>query len=231
MYKCISTFSFTFTLFIDSFFFSSYSSSISLPATDLLRTTSAATCSRLEYRANTQHPIMCRTPVPEEESELDHDIQQGQQTFPLAAGDQLEKEVYGIIDSLFMIESDCVEATKDYAESKDVPTMPHWDALFHIHKMLLNRHHKLFLALQQPSVSLRLQQLPEDLHIPDRLCCRIKNFLILLRSRIPLSPICIEFRDLAYDKVSSLLKIAPAFEDIWRDCLDALPIFTWEKES
>ena len=176
--------------------------------------------------------MMSGTPVPGEEAELDHDIQQGQQTFPLAAGDQLEKKVYEIMDFLCMVETSCIETTKDYAESNEVPAMHQWNTLSFIHKMLLNRHHELFLALRQPSASLRLQQLPKDLDIPARLWhFGVKNFLILLRSRIPLSPICIEFRDLAYDKVSSLLKIAPAFEDIWRDCLDALPIFTWEKES
>lgn len=171
---------------------------------------------------------MSRNPVPEEESGLEHDIQQGQQTSLLSTGDQLEKEVNEIKDFLVMLEFNCVEANKDYAESEEVPTMPHWDALFYIHKMLLNRHHELFLALRQPSASLTLQQLPKDLDLPARLCRRIKEFMILLRSRIPLSLTC-EFRDLAYNKISTLLEIAPAFEDIWRDCLDDLPILTWEE--
>lgn len=162
---------------------------------------------------------MSQTPVPGEEFGLDHGIQKGQQTSRLTRGDQLEKEVYKIMDFLDEIESACVEANKDYAELKEVPTMPQWNALFLIHKMLLNRHHGLFLALQQPSASLRLQQLPKDLDIPARLCCRIKDFLILLHSRIPLSLICMDFRDLAYDKISTLLEVAPAFRDFWEKCL------------
>ena len=163
---------------------------------------------------------MSRASVPGEEFELDHGIQKGQQTSRLARGDQLEKEVYKIMDFLVEIESACVEANKDYAESKEVPTMPQWHTLFFIHKMLLNRHHELFLALQQQSASLRLQQLPEDLDIPTRLWhYGIQDFLILLRSRIPLSPICMDLRDLAYDKIFTLWEIAPAFRDFWEKCL------------
>ena len=173
---------------------------------------------------------MSRNLVPGEESGLGHGIQQGQQASPQTTGDQLEKEVYETMDFLVMLEFNCIEANKDYAESKEVPTMPQWYTLFFIHKMLLNRHHELFLALRQQSASLRPQQLPKDLDIPARLWhFGVKNFLILLRSRIPLSPICMDFRDLAYDKISTLLEIAPAFKDFWEKCLDDLPIFTWEK--
>lgn len=89
---------------------------------------------------------MSRNPVPGEESGLDHDIQQGQQASPQTTGDQLEKEVYEIMDFLVMLEFNCVETNKDYAESKGVPTMPQWYTLFFIHKMLLNRHQELFFC-------------------------------------------------------------------------------------
>lgn len=152
---------------------------------------------------------MSRTPIPGEESQHDHGIQQGQQILPGTTGDQSQKYVNEIIRFLDMVELDCVEANKDYA--KELHTMSEWDALFFLHQMLLDKHHKLFLALQQQPENLRLQQLLEDLNMPARLLRSINNFLIFLCNRLLSSPICMEFHDLAYRKNSTLLEIATSF--------------------
>ena len=160
---------------------------------------------------------MSRTPVPWEESQHDHGIPQGQQIFSGTTGDQSQKDVNEIIRFLDMLELNCVEANKDYA--KELHTISEWDALFFLHQMLLDKHHKLFFALHQQPENLRLQQLLEDLNMPARLLRNIDNFLTLLCNRIPSSSVCMDFRDLAYDKIFTLWEIAPAFRDFWEKCL------------
>ena len=109
-----------------------------------------------------------------------------------------------------MVESSCIEANRDYA--KESSTMTQWNALFFLHQMLLDKHHKLFSALQQQPENLRLQQIPNVLGMPARLWHSIKDFWILLCSQHPFSPICMEFHDLAYRAVSTLLEIATALK-------------------
>ena len=139
--------------------------------------------------------------------EHDHSIQQAQQIFPRTTGYQLQKNVNEIICFLEMLELECVEANKVYA--KEFHTTSEWDALFFLHQMLLDKHHKLFLALQQQPENLRLHQvLLEELNMPDRLLDSINDFLILLYNRLPSSPICVKFLDLACTKISRLLGIA-----------------------
>ena len=164
---------------------------------------------------------MSRTLSPGEEFERDHSIQQARQTLPRTKEDQLQKDVNEIILFLDMLELECVEANKDYA--KELHTTSEWDALFFLHQMLLNKHHKLFLALQQQPENMRLQKvLLEDLNMPARLLCSINDFLDLLLNRLPSSPICMNFYDLAYTNITMLLEIATFFEFFWEGRCDHL---------
>ena len=185
---------------------------------------------------------MSQSPVPGKESGYDHGIQQGHQTLLETTGDQLETKVYEIIQFLDMVELECVEANKDYAkesytttqwnDAKDSYFMTQWSTLFFLHQMLLDKHYKLFLALQQQPENMTLQQIPCDLGMPGRLQRSLWDFLTLLCSQLNqreqdqreqdpkdqrLREIYMEFHDLAYRTISTLSEIAAALKAFWEE--------------
>lgn len=159
--------------------------------------------------------MMSQTPVPGEDLDIIMAFSKGGRS-----PRKLEEDIFTTIRHLDMLECECIEANQDYA--KESATVVSWSTLLFVHKMLLRGHVRLFLDLLEQPENTRLQQIPYYLDMPARLWDRIKDFLVLLCSQFPFSPICMAFHDLAYKAVSKLLAIATAFKTFWEERLDHL---------
>lgn len=146
--------------------------------------------------------------------------------------DQLAAELKSIYANLTMAESKCIDSDNAQATAQRDPVScqprrlapDYWQALISLHGGLLDQHHEFFLVSQHPSAGPALHQLPLKYFMPARMWkYGIHSFLELLRHHLPESlEHMLTFIYLAYQMIALLYEMAPAFENIWSECLGDL---------
>ncbi|KAJ6117912.1 DNA/RNA-binding domain E.t1.c1-type [Penicillium sp. IBT 18751x] len=152
-----------------------------------------------------------------------HEMFRQPETDPITEG-QLSNEVRAIYAGLVMSEKKCIEIDKRQAESKAEVSGAQWQALVSLHRTLLYEHYDFFFASQHPSATLVLKRLADKYAMPARMWrYGIHSFLELLRQKLPESfEYMLNFINLAYSVISSLLESVPVFGDAWIEYLGDL---------
>ncbi|KAL2839919.1 hypothetical protein BJY01DRAFT_23733 [Aspergillus pseudoustus] len=135
--------------------------------------------------------------------------------------EQLTNNVRGIYAGIVMVEERCREYIKIQSQPGKELSPQHWQQLIAVHRTLLQEHHDFLLATQNPVGHPGLKSSAQKYSMPARLWRHgIQALLELLRRRLPgSSEFMLTFIHLAYSMMTLLLETAPAFEDIWIECL------------
>ncbi|KAJ6126065.1 DNA/RNA-binding domain E.t1.c1-type [Penicillium samsonianum] len=137
---------------------------------------------------------------------------------------QLIEEVNKSYDNLVKVEKQCIQTTRQHAESKVDLSHDQW--LVHIsnHATLLDEHRDFLLFSQHPSANPTCKYLADKYKIPARMWrYGIHSFLELLRKKLPGSEeYMLWFINLSYTMITSLLESVPVFTETWTECLGDL---------
>ncbi len=153
-------------------------------------------------------------------SDLDPSLFRQPVTRPISQ-EQLVNEVKGIYAGLVKLEKKCVEIDNRLTLSREKLSHEHYKALLTLHRTLLHEHNDFFLASLHQSASPALKRLPEKLRMPARIWRHgIHTYLEVMRHRLPNSlDHMVSFIHFAFEILGTLKESAPAFEDIWIECL------------
>lgn len=164
-------------------------------------------------------------PSDNEDPSVSHMIRQPE--YSPCSQEKLVEMVQAIHSGLVSLETKCIEislAQLAQSGSAAILDRQQYEALTQLHSTLLKEHLDFFLTTQHPSGSPTLRALPVKYSMPARMWRHgIQNFLDLLRSRLPGSwEHMSTFFHVAYSSISLLYEEAPAFEDVWIECLGDL---------